>query len=418
MDSVEATATVAEPFDLLPISGNAAANGDSNVSSNAAPGGGYGARYANHFAEMEALPPGLQVNDFPADFLSGLTLQESEWAAKLGGMVKADFIHDFDAIDSTDFFMPATIPVGAADRTHSRMHARQSRLTLDTRWYRDRDHPLRIVVEGDFYGAANAFRLRHAYGEYQDWILGQTWSTFAHRAALPNTLDNVGDVASISRRQAQIRWMRPVLDDRLTLALAVEDSVVFADETLSDYGVARTPMPDLVARLRWTESVGQVQIAVVGRQVGFQPTGLSTRTKSVGGLSLTSYLDLPGRSRLYGGLLWGEGIGSYRDLPDIALVSATQGTALKTVAWYLGVTHQWTERWSSNLTFSNGATDNTPFQAADSLHEVQYLAANLIWHPTPWTFAGMEYLWGQRENRDQQRADANRMMVSVGFLLP
>lgn len=173
-----------------------------------------------------------------------------------------------------------------------------------------------------------------------------------------------------------------------------------------------------VATLSGPHDVRPVVAAPVGRQVGFQPIGNDTRTKNVGGLSLTSFIDLPWDARTYGGLLWGEGIGSYRDLPDIALTGPTEGTAIETVAWYVGITQQWSPRWSTNLTFSDGVNENTPFQSADSIREVQYLAANLIWRPTPSTFAGVEYLWGQRGNRDRQHDHANRLMMSVGFILP
>ena len=155
------------------------------------------------FSETDALSMGLNFNEFPKDYRNGLLITKDRWAMKLGGYVKADLIHDFDPIDSTDFFDPVTIPVNALDRTNTRFHARQTRLNMDARWITEAGTPLRLMVEGDFYGSGNTFRLRHAYGEYDRWIVGQTWTTFTHRAALPNTLDNVGDVASIGRRQAQ-----------------------------------------------------------------------------------------------------------------------------------------------------------------------------------------------------------------------
>ncbi len=35
-------------------------------------------------------------------------------AMKIGGYAKADFIYDFDPIDSTDSFVTTSIPIGAA----------------------------------------------------------------------------------------------------------------------------------------------------------------------------------------------------------------------------------------------------------------------------------------------------------------
>jgi hypothetical protein len=121
---------------------------------------------------------------------------------------------------------------------------------------------------------------------------------------------------------------------------------------------------------------------------------------------------------MYGGILWGEGIGNYRDLPDIAFTSATSAVALESLAWYSGVHHQWAKNWSSNLTYSQGNIENTPNQLASSVQRLQYCAVNLIWQPTPYTFAGTEYLWGKRMNLDARGDDASRVMISFGFLLP
>ena len=184
------------------------------------------------FSETDALSMGLNFNEFPKDYRNGLLITKDRWAMKFGGYVKADLIHDRDPIDSTDFFDPANIPVGALDRTNTRFHARQTRLNMDARWITEAGTPLRFMVEGDFFGSGNTFRLRHAYGEYGQWIVGQTWTTFTHRAALPNTLDNVGDVASVGRRQAQLRYTRKWYDDRWSWSTSIENPNAQPDEFL------------------------------------------------------------------------------------------------------------------------------------------------------------------------------------------
>lgn len=370
------------------------------------------------FAETDGLSPGLNFNEFPSDFVSGLTLRQGRWGVKFGGYVKADFIHDFRAIDSPDSFNPALIPIGVPQRSDSRFHARQTRLNMDARWLTDSGDPLRILVEGDFFGAGDSIRLRHAYGEYRNLIIGQTWTTFTHRAALPNTLDVVGDVASVGRRQAQVRYTQNVFDDHWIFAAAIEDSTVTADENLQSLGVPRSPLADFICRIRYKGDISQMQIATLVRQLGFQPNQSSVITRSGQGLNATGYVDMTGKLRLYGGVLWGDGIGSYRELPDIALLTPTMGTALESLAWYTGAHHQWSDRWSSNLTYSQGTVDNAAGQAATSINELQYLAVNLIWQPTPYTFAGVEGLWGKRTNLDLNAEDASRVMMSFGFLLP
>ena len=359
----------------------------------------------------------FDFNHFPEDFLSGAVIRNGPLAVKIGGYVKADLIYDFDPIDSGDLFDPAQIPVDAPPRTDARFHARQTRLNLDTRWIPVDSAPVRVMVEGDFFGDDSSFRLRHAYGERGGWLIGQTWSTLAHRAALPNTLDVVGDVASVGRRQAQLRWTLPVTDE-LHFAAALEDSNVQVEEQFQDFGDPRTPSPDFIARLRYKTDGSQFQLAGIVRQLGFQPTGMSVRTFSGSGLNATGVLDLTEDDRAYGGILWGTGIGNYRDLPDLAPTSPTDGKSLESMAWYVGLKHQWSPGWASNFTFSSGDVENTSFQPLDSLSNTKYLAANLIWQPGKYGFVGAEYLWGYRQNRDALDSAASRVMMSVGFILP
>jgi len=376
--------------------------------------------HTHGFAETDAAAGNGQINfnDFPADFLNGITIRNGRWAAKIGGYVKADLIHDYRAIDSQDFFDPATIPVGDTQRTNTNFHVRQSRLNLDARWLSDNGEPLRILVEGDFFGVENAFRLRHAYGEYEGFIVGQTWTTLTHRAALPNTLDNVGDVASVSRRQAQVRYSRKYFDERLVLAASIEDSRVLVDEEFLQFGEPRTPYPDFILRGRWVEENYQFQLASVFRKVAFQPTAQEVEEFNGAGLNATGLFHATPRDRFYGGILWGTGIGSYRDLPDVAPIGGGEGTAVESLAWYVGLTHAWDERWQTNVTYSEGDVNNTLLQPADSINRMQYLATNLIWQPTESLFIGSELLWGLRVNNDGAEQDASRIMVSFGFSLP
>jgi hypothetical protein len=370
------------------------------------------------FAETDGTSSGINFNEFPRNYLSGLTLRNGRWGVKLGGFVKADLIHDLRAIDSTDTFDPSTIPIGEPQRTNTRFHTRQTRLNMDARWIADSGDPLRILVEGDFFGAGDTLRLRHAYGEYNGVIIGQTWSTLTHRAALPNTLDLVGDVASVGRRQSQVRWTKDWMEKRWAVSAALEDSQTRVDKDLLTLGEPRAMTPDAIARLRFTNDDLQLQIAGVARRLGFQPTGSEVLPFSGGGINATGFVDITKVNRIYGGILWGNGIGNYRDLPDLGLTSPTTGTSLESLSWYTGLTHEWSKRWTTNVTYSQGDIKNTPFQPAESVSRLQYLAANLIWQPTQYTFAGTEYLWGMRRNHDGLDSDASRVMVSFGFLLP
>ncbi len=62
--------------------------------------------------------------------------------------------------------------------------------------------------------------------------------------------------------------------------------------------------------------------------------------------------------------------------------------------------------------------ENTPFQPANDLHKNTYFAINLIWNPLERMFAGIEYLYGTRVDKDRNTGNANRLQMSFGFYLP
>ncbi len=353
----------------------------------------------------------------PSAFDSGLVVSGKNLAMKIGGYVKADLIHDLDPIGSTDLFDTTTIPTSGPHYTNTRFHARQSRLNFDTRWPTQKG-PTRIFVEADFFSEGDRWRLRHAFGEFRSVIIGQTWTTFTDMASLPQTLDNEGSVSSINRRQAQIRWTQTLVPDFLTTAVSLEDpqtNIVVPDGL---EGNARTPTPDLVARVRLTREWGQFQIAGLWRQLGYQPIDGPVITDDAWGFNFTGTLQATPRDKVYYQIQFGEGIGSYKGLPDVAPASGSSAEVLPVFAWMIGWTHEWNDRWSSNFTYSENRLDNTHFQDPDELHENTYIALNLICSPAERVYFGVEYLFGIRENVDGSRGEANRLQASVIFELP
>ena len=364
---------------------------------------------------------GLNVYS-PPDFEDGLIVFGKDIAMKIGGFVKADFIHDLKPIDSTDSFITTTIPVGARQRTNSRFHTRQTRLSFDTRWA-SKGQVVKIFVEGDFFDqdlfeqTRSSFRLRHAYGEVGSLLVGRYWTTFTDVSAAPYTIDFEGSVSNVNRRRAQARWTQS-LNDHVTLALAVEDTSFIIEAPPDVPGEARSPSPDFVGHMRWEDDRAQLQLAGVYRIGAFQPDGLGVVSTSAWGLNATGSILITEPTRLYYQVMYGEGIGSYRGLPDAAPETNVSDKLLPIFGWMCGLTHEWSERWSSNLTYAENSLDNAMLQSPDDVRRVTYLAANLVWNPIDRVFTGIEYLYGLRENIDLAVGVAHRIQVGFIFDLP
>jgi hypothetical protein len=81
---------------------------------------------------------------------------------------------------------------------------------------------VRAFFEGDFAGASNTFRLRHAYAQFLGFIVGQTWSTFSDPAANLEDLDFEGVSSENIIRQPLIRYWWYV-DPKTRAAFAIEN---------------------------------------------------------------------------------------------------------------------------------------------------------------------------------------------------
>lgn len=374
-------------------------------------------------SDQFALPLTSQLaNNFTAfpEFAGGIVIVSDNVALKIGGYVKADLIKDFDAIGSTDEFDTTTIPTSGPNRENARFHARQSRLSFDTRW-RTEGQLVRAYVEGDFFGGEpedSSFRLRHAYGHIGRFTAGQTWTTFTDPSAVPQTLDFEGAVSNVNRRQGLVRWDQPFGDAGWSWAAALENPQIIVEAPSAISGQGRTEFPDFVTRLRLERDWGELQGAYVLRTLGFQPTGDPVIDETGWGFNFTgSVLVLPTTEGYYQ-ITFGDGIGSYRGSPDVVATGPSSAAVVGSFGWMIGVHHEWTDRLTSNFTFSKLTLEDVPGQDQDNLRRTTYLAINLIANPYERVFCGIEYLHGLREDASGAEGDANRLQCSFGFFLP
>ncbi|MCR9208533.1 MAG: porin [bacterium] len=364
-----------------------------------------------------------QQNNFTAfpDFDRGIVVFGEEAALKIGGFVKADFISDFDPIDSVDSFDTSEIPVGAADRKNARFHARSSRLSFDTRW-KVQQEVVRAFVEADFFGGEDgsngSLRLRHAYGTMGYFTAGQTWTTFTHPSAVPQTLDFEGAVSNVNRRQGLVRLDLPLGDSGWSWAVSLEDPRIEIDIPIGITGEGRTETPDVITHVKLERDRGDFQAAFVIRELGFQPVGDPVLTDTAWGLNFTGSAKFLEDTRVYSQITFGEGIGSYRGSPDVVSTGPNTAEILPMFGWMIGLKHVWNDRLTSNLTYSELTLDPIAGQAGTNLRSTNYLAVNLIHNPIDRVFIGIEYLYGKRENQNSDQADATRLQMTFGFYLP
>ncbi len=354
----------------------------------------------------------VQVEPAPDGFKVGL------FNFKPGGRIKLDIIKDYDAITSEDSFDPRTIVVPSEDGGNSRVHARETRLFLDIRGPIGAEgKELQMYVEGDFYGSGSVFRLRHAYGSYGGLLAGQTWTNFLDPDNFPNTIDFESPMAFPSFRQAQVRFTAK-LNDKSSWSVSVEDNNSSIEKP-SVPGKAEYPNPDLTTRIRFGGSRGHAVASVFLGKGRYRPTEGDPDNVTLWGALLSGRLKTVGSDYVYGQFTFGDGVGRYRGGVTAVPDETGQLRAVGLTAIMGGYEHYWSSRATSNVVYSVTQVEDHDYYAASFNKQLDYAAFNFIyWFLPNRAWAGIEYLYGNREVFGGDEASANRLQFAVRFNLP
>jgi len=383
-------------------------------------------------SRLETLESSIQASQDAASttfdedsFPNSTMIPGTNAAMRMGGFVKMNIVETFDPLDSLDRFIAGSIPVPQQTTTpRTSMTVGQSRLNWDLR-DKTKIGTMRAYIEADFAGDGDTFRLRHAYGQFKDLLAGKTWSVFQDVDAAPEEIDFEGINGAVNVRQPQVRYF-PKIGQGWDLMFSLEDP----NPEVTD-GTATSQWPDLVASARrtWFDR-WHLRSAVVLRQItaiwDLDTTG-DTESQVTGyGLSLsgktaTNFWNTSGSNNILFQLNVGEGIGRYvNDLntvggEDAIFDSSGELHALPVLAGYVAYQHWWRDNARSNLNLSWVSVDNLDFEADEAYHETFRGAVNYIWSPTARIDLGAEIIYGSRENKNKEKADAIQLQISSKY---
>lgn len=383
--------------------------------------------------------PEMALREIQGEFPGSFRIPGTDAALRIGGRVRMTYINSFDAIGTDDRFITSSIPREGSEEAGKTSRVEfsviPSRFNFDLRTATGVGY-MRAFLEADFAGGNDHLRLRHAFGQWRRWLVGQTWSTFSDPEAEPDGLDFEGLNAISMFRQPQIRWTRP-LNEQLSLAVAIEE----ARPDLSGItGVNQ--VPDAVLRLRFDPErallpgglLGQegshVQAAVVLRQLRgeierIDGSPVETLSTTGYGINLSGVVPAPWAKELDRfRFAWnaGRGIGRYiTDLDSLGGQDAVYDAAsdrleaIPVASAYLGYEHGWRPTVRSTVTAGYVWVDNLESQGPDALHRTERFTLNLAWSPIPRLDLVFEYLWGRRIDADDRSGEAGQIQMGGTF---
>lgn len=248
-------------------------------------------------------------------------------------------------------------------------------------------------LEVDFLGGSNfdALRIRHAYVNYDGWLLGQTWSNFAVPDYMPETIDALGYVGGSVKRTVQARYTYP-FDAKTQLVIAAEDP---KDAS------SKMRLPALTLRLNH-------QINDDGRfslRTMVDEKHSEQHSKTAWGVGLGLQYALQPQTIFKADYYHVNGDSSFVSWTNPGfLVSANQtdllGNSFDSIT--AGVTHQFDEKWRTTLAYGymKSHFDDDYLKAATNPTEINkemwQAWANVFYSPVKPLSFGIEYIYGER----------------------
>jgi hypothetical protein len=433
---IDALTKSSKPPGVATSTGNATSSGDGTAKpdqNGAAQGGeqnaappkrqSVGEATATYQTELQDNIAAPRIDNAPLDsrYPGYFRLPGTLTLLRIGGFFKTDFIYDLKPTGDPDRFIPSTFPIPAPVGVNSTtVSIRPTRMNFDF-LIPVKSSSVRFFMEFDFFGTnATTPRLRHAYAQASNILMGQSFTNFMDPDSEPDTLDAQGPNSQVILRNPQLRYSIS-LAEKTSLCFSLEKaSTDVAFQTPQFSALPNSPTPDGAIKFRHEFKRGHVQIATLMRSPGaYLPDG---RSDSVfgWGVDLTGALKIAGKNNFVYQGAYGAGYERYvNDTSGLGIDAAPKNQqhlkALPLTAVYGGFQHYWIKQLRSSAVYGFAQVQDTSLEPGSTFHKSNYSAANLIWNPFGSFNVGTEFLYGWVVKKDNSKADAPRFIFSAKY---
>ncbi|QHJ11820.1 hypothetical protein FX988_02056 [Paraglaciecola mesophila] len=327
-----------------------------------------------------------------------------------------------------DFYIPSLTPTGGEQESAQfDAHIKQSRFRFTSNTLLSNEQTITGVLEFDFHTTpdgneriSNSYepRIRHAFLKYNNWLIGQTWSTFQDVRTLPESVDFIGVTdGTIFARQTMIRYTSGAFEVSLenpetTVTPLGGNGRIVADDN---------SVPDLAARYTLNRPWGHVAIAGLVRQLAYvdKQDGNNIDSDEISyGLSITSKINL-GEDDLRVMANIGRGLGRYIGLNAVNSAVLNANNELESIdvrGFTLAYRHFWDAQWRSTFSYAMLSADNdTELTGLGVIKQTYSARANLLYSPTPELTFAAEYAYAQKTLESDIDGDMSRLQFSAKY---
>ncbi|MEN3113159.1 DcaP family trimeric outer membrane transporter [Uliginosibacterium paludis] len=391
-------------------------------------------------AAQTAQPAPAQQAVVKGDLPGSFKRAGEDTSVRVYGFARLDAVHNFGGRNNAaqgDYaaYQPSIALTGsndAARRGETYMFAKTSRIGVEA------SAPtalgaLNTKVEADFYNTTGSglFRLRHAYGQLGNWLIGQTWSTFMDLDSTPETVDFNGPTGNTSLRQPQIRY---------TYGAGAAGNFIAAIETKANGGYVgsddntMTRVPDVV--LRWEKAGDWGHVALRGLttenaiksddhtettssgSTAFVPG--TTGSKRGYGVGLGGHYMVTPTTSLLASTSYGKGMGRFFNESVGAKADAANNKVYlpKEYGYVLGVQQKLSDTLRGSVTYGQQRLlggDYINVADGSANRSVQSGTVGVIWAPVANVELGGEFMLSHRQTLDGRSGTEPRLNFAATY---
>ena len=332
---------------------------------------------------------------------------------------------DLHRIGERQSFTTWGIPTGSDHHSDPTFHndLKQTRLALIGKRVTDVGTII-LRIETDFAGP-DGFRIRHAYGEWENLLVGQTWSLFSHVTLQPLTIDINGPLGIAKNLTPQVRYRFQEAWPSADVTVGVE----FPDHTyrpwINEAPIDQQVFPEPSVRVTQRFTWGELQSSFIVPFLS-STNQITTQPKFSVGWGLSASMAAPvsaeGTVRAHGAI--GQGIAdlfaTFAGRGMNATVNELGDPQLPlTLGGFVSYEHAWTPDMRSTATVSGVQISQDPWigEFYDTYYWGWAAAGNMFWDVYDGLHAGVEITVGGRVDKNAAWGTALRVAGLVYYEL-
>nr|WP_228721975.1 DcaP family trimeric outer membrane transporter [Acinetobacter indicus] len=278
------------------------------------------------------------------------------------------------------------------------------------------DQDVKGKIEVDFLGGSNFdnLRIRHAYLNYGNWLIGQTWSNFAVPDYMPETVDALAYAGGAVKRTPQVRYIAK---------FSPQTNLVVAAEDPKDNSITQR-LPALTARLNHQFADN---MSVSARAMGHEKR-INSDEEMAWGVGLGAKYDVTPSTTLKADYYHVKGDSSFVSFANTGTIQGANGLEQSEFdSITVGLTQKFNEKLRGTVGYGYMSFDQdadylaaTPADKRTGVNKDLWQAwANVFYSPIKPVSLGLEYVYGEREAvvpaaNDSKTGEDNRInMVAI-----